>query len=315
MNFRDFILDDNAIIDYTYLWDFVCKHLFPKQVNLVIFRESQIDMTNQIEILCPTNHYSNTIYNFKHQTLFVYQQRNYFEPLLLFKSKNDEPKVKQFSFTISDSSIKGDLKNTLQQIRESLVKCQPYDDFNYKNTYVFKNNLNAKRIYEIFANNNISILKQVLNFNSQIIGLVIKYKNIDLFVPTNPSNIFDNDLEVVFIDENGLWNEYSITRDLYNEISKKYTVPFTPKFKVKEDGLIIGIITETNQFVALSKPSEDIYENDLETINDFNDIDIDTKTILSQEEDKERVELVKRIKLESNFFSAFRNNNLHNLFS
>ena len=307
LNFRDFILDDTNVIDYTYLWDFVCKHLFPKQVNLVIFRENQIDITNQVEILCPTNHYSNTIYNFKHQTLFIYQNRNYFEPLLLFKSKVDEPKIKQFGFTISDNSIKGDLKNTLQQIKESIVKCEPYDDFNYKNTYVFKNNLNAKRIYDIFTNNNISILKQVLNFNSQIIGLVIKYKNIELFVPTNPSNIFDNDVEIVFVDDNGLWNEYSITRDLYNEISKKYTVPFTPRFKVKEDGLLIGIITETNQFVALSKPSEDIYENDLETINNFNDVEIDTNTILSHEEDKERVELVKRIKLESNFFSAFRN--------
>ena len=40
-NFKKFLLSEKETIDYTYLWDLICKeniNLFPKGLNLIIFR-------------------------------------------------------------------------------------------------------------------------------------------------------------------------------------------------------------------------------------------------------------------------------------
>ena len=64
-NFKAFLRDDNAVIDHTYLWDIISmpnKYLFPTGVNLVIFQLPNDDITNNVQLLCPTNHYSNEFY-------------------------------------------------------------------------------------------------------------------------------------------------------------------------------------------------------------------------------------------------------------
>ena len=43
-------------------------------------------------------------------------------------------------------------------------------------------------------------------------------------------------------------------------------IPCKPVFKIKEDGLIVGIITETNQFVAVI-PEPNITEDNLEILD------------------------------------------------
>jgi hypothetical protein len=50
-NFIDFLNDDDAVIDHTYLWDLVCmsnKYIFGQDgINLVIFEIPNDDITNK----------------------------------------------------------------------------------------------------------------------------------------------------------------------------------------------------------------------------------------------------------------------------
>jgi hypothetical protein len=63
-NFHKYLLDDELIINHTYLWDIVCNpndKLFPQGINLVILQDNNDDVTNNIDILCPPNSLSNFI--------------------------------------------------------------------------------------------------------------------------------------------------------------------------------------------------------------------------------------------------------------
>ena len=73
-----------------------------------------------------------------------------------------------------------------------------------------------------------------------------------------------------------------------------------------EDNLIVGIITKTNQFVQISEPTPNIYEDDeLIEFKDTNHIIVDKKIMTSAKKDQKRIEFVKNISLENNFFSIF----------
>ena len=46
------------------------KNLFPKGANIIIFQIPNDDITNNVQLLCPTNHYSKEFYNsLRHNTL------------------------------------------------------------------------------------------------------------------------------------------------------------------------------------------------------------------------------------------------------
>ena len=64
-NYKAFFIIDSTNIDYTYTWDLMCDkdihQSHPNGANLVIIDVPNDDDTMKVEILCPTNHYSNTI--------------------------------------------------------------------------------------------------------------------------------------------------------------------------------------------------------------------------------------------------------------
>ena len=80
-----------------------------------------------------------------------------------------------------------------------------------------------------------------------------------------------------------------------------------PKIKVEEDGLIIGILTETNQFIGIDPPIQDTFGDDLIKINNSNYIIADEKTLLDNNSNNDRNMVLLKIKLENEMFTAFRN--------
>jgi hypothetical protein len=78
--------------------------------------------------------------------------------------------------------------------------------------------------------------------------------------------------------------------------------------KVIEDHHIVGILTNTNQFVQISKVlREDEVSDNIRTVNNNNYLIADESTLLNQKEDAKRVEYIRRIQLETNFYNVFRN--------
>jgi len=123
-----------------------------------------------------------------------------------------------------------------------------------------------------------------------------------------------------------LWNTYEDTVNFLNKLEKRSKkrretadIPCKPVFKIVEDELVVGILTETNQFIQLSQPIPEIdveAKINLPSIKDENYIinsktlpmvSVDVPTTTQNVFDETRVEYVKKIKLETNFYNVFRN--------
>jgi hypothetical protein len=95
-NFKLFLQNDKITIDYTYLWDLVTMpnpDLFVSGINLIILEIPEDDATNNIELVCPTNHYSEHMYDVKKPSLMLIKRENYFEPIYGYRNNLDRGEI------------------------------------------------------------------------------------------------------------------------------------------------------------------------------------------------------------------------------
>ena len=120
-----------------------------------------------------------------------------------------------------------------------------------------------------------------------------------------------------------IWTTYENTMEFFHKLhdkNKKDKMSISkPAFKIMEDEMVVGILTDTNQFIQISPPemvNNIIQELNLPSIKNENYIiNANTKNSLlgdvmietSQEVDKERVDYINKIKLETSFYNVFRN--------
>ena len=324
VNFIKFIKDNNNIIDHTYLWDIISsphQELFKTGLNLIILELKEDDLTNNIEILCPTNHYSNNIYNKEKNSVILIKIGNYYEPVGIVEyqeiTKDDTNLYIQYQYNIHEEAIKQlfpDLINAINNILSFYKKeCLPQSSIS-KKIYQFKKNIKLYELIEELNNLNIRIISQILNYNSKVIGLLVvdTENNEEGYIPCYPSNpiINDKDISYLMIDDIDKYsNNYANTLKFLsrmNEISNK-NILCLPVIKVLEDGLITGIITETNQYIPLTSPEMDTFDDGLIKIESSDIIMAEKKSILSKDKDNERIIKIKEIQLEYEFFNAFRN--------
>ena len=298
--FLDFLVAKDSLIDYTYLWDIIClpnPKLFEVGLNLTILDVTQNDSTDNIELICPSSAYSRIYYDPKKETFILLKNGEIFEPIFLCNMKEKTPTF--FEYTVNES-----LKTVLQIIRNTSQNyCAPLSSIR---TYEFKRNKLAEEVRLNILKLKYPILCQVQNFQGKIIGFQIQMDEHTVFIPCLPSAVL-GDIPIKFIEDDELWNDYVLTRDLLTDIHKESNgaILAKPRMKVMEDGLIVGIITETNQFIEINPPSENIHEDNLTVMNGTNYIVAD-KAIYSGKEDGERTNMMKRISLESQFYSVFR---------
>jgi len=162
----------------------------------------------------------------------------------------------------------------------------------------------------------LEIISQVLQYNQKVVGVIILIDDIDeCFIPIEPSSK-NEELDTIYIDDvewNDLTQTVSTLRDVYKKTSGE--IPCNPRFKIMEDGLVVGILTDTNQIVMLNKPNENILFDDIDEINDDNYLYdngelnyLDRKILLNTGTyDTRREKAIKFIDLESNYYNAFRN--------
>ena len=72
--------------------------LFRDGINLLIFKNSNNDITDKIQLTCPTHHNSNEFFSINKPTLMVYSKDNFYEPLCKLTRKNNKKifNVKKF---------------------------------------------------------------------------------------------------------------------------------------------------------------------------------------------------------------------------
>ena len=311
-NFIDYLKDDNVEIDYEYLWDLICfpnPKLFKDGVNMVIIELSRKDITDNVQLICPSNHYSSSLFNSKRKTIIILKIYNYYEPICQY-NKNEE--LITYGFNPLSPAALPNIKKIISMVKNTFDnKCKPLKSM--PNIYSFSESiqLNQLAYYILSLNMNYTIESQVMNYDNKIIGLVIKNNrnNNKGFVPCYPSSQLNNK-DTILIDDI-YTTSYEKTKDFleeHNSIATKneIKIPCKPYMKVLEDGLVVGILTISNQFVMIDEPTQPI-EDDLIAINSLNYNDTDKKIMTSNKVDKDRETYINNIRLETQFYNVFRN--------
>lgn len=324
-NFIQYLKDDNVVIDHSYLWDIVSKPnplLFEQGLNLLILSIPDDDNTNNIELVCPKNHYSGIFYESRKPYLILIQQGNYFEPIYSYKNvgkKTLKIKIKK-TFTDFDAYINPPIKNFIQKVVKPILENQSlcFPQKSMPNKYDFKQPiLLTNLIYETLMKN-YEIINQVINFQSKVIGLILKKNQRTGFVPCYPSSLVKEYSFLYITDVE--WIPYKDTVIFLNKLyeSTQGIVPCKPIFKVTESDHIVGIITETDQFIEINPFIfiKDVDANDdLLILNETNYFLAEEEMAFTRKEDEERVNYIKSLTETYNSYNEFRNdvrNLLHN---
>jgi len=337
-NFQQFIRSDDSVIDHTYLWDAIVTdnpRFIKGGINLVLMEVTENDITDNVKILCPTNSQSNRLYDPRKETILVIKKDKIYEPIYLYSQKDNVIKKQR---TFFEQTAMKNIRKILSIIQTTTQKyCAPQPSM--PKVYKFKKNIYLDKLYALLKQHNYVVNMQIMNYQAKIIGLVVvttSYKeqgrgrereqegndtddndtmddNNFIFVPCFPSASIPElkDISIKFMDnteDNDIWNDFENTVISLRSIHKKSEgkISCLPKFKVIDDKLIVGILTETNQFVQIDPPSENVLYDDLQEINSSNYLIADKVITNTSTIDTEREYTIKKISLESQFYSLFR---------
>ena len=310
-NFVEFLTNENSVIDYTFLWDIVCSvnpKLFSNGLNLAILNILENDMRDNIELICPTSTYSTIYYDNTKPTFILLKHGEFFEPIYMFDTQSKESEDVMIRKLFYESQNVEHITRVLKIIRNSTKQfCSPLSSL--PRTYEFKQNIDVDTLVLEIMKLKYTIVKQIVNYQRKTIGLhvLIPSKNIKIYLPCAPSALLQK-YDMTFMDDPELYLNYLDTRDMLEYVSKQSQkrILCKPIFKTIEDGLIVGIITETNQFIMLDEPSENIYDDQLKTLKGENYILADKEITTNKFEDLDRVNTIRKISLETQFYEVFR---------
>ena len=314
-NFKQYLKGNNYLIDYTYLWDIVCKPnplFFPNGINLIILDITSYDLTDNVKVICPKQNYSNEFVDDSKKNLILLMKEQYFEPLYLIRTEVTDIITPLISFASKSSETRlNEFKKVINFIKEDLNNsCIENDSKNIK----FKKNISLENIVNILNKLGYEINFQVMDYENKVIAVIVS-NHIDYgayrYIPCYPSKIYDYyEIPIKFIDEltEEFFTDYNSTKEFLQLIydSTNQIIQCKPVYKIIDDDLTIGILTNANQFVMINKP-EVYVKDDLPELSDknylFTDIIIQNKFNV----DEERKQMINNIKLESGFYNSFRN--------
>ena len=313
--FCKYLLDEKSNIDHTYLWNIIStpnKQLFESGLNMVIMEIVNNDITDKVDLVCPSTSYVKTRFDKNRDTIFLINNGARYEPVYLANKDEKTKKIKSpkpyFNlFTTAKipniHKLLNQLDNTLNQNCETSRKDV--------REYTFKPPMELNDLVaQIGETKGYTIAKQVLNYQERTIALWVKTpSNNHMVIPCEPSEQYD--YPIVYMDEHALWSDYETTLDELMELKTvNPQILCEPVVKMMDKGLVVGVLTETNQFIKFSEPKE-VSENDGLSQRRIagpkqNPYEIELAIDKSKTEDPERIRIVRNIMLESNFFAVYR---------
>ena len=302
--FMRYLSDPNVLIDHTFMWDFVSIPgiLFPDGVNLIILESKNDDVTSKVDIICPTSAYSNEYYNPDKPNIVLYLEDGYYVPIVrYYRRYNPKNKVRLVQ-EISRTLYTKDLPEFFNQIYLTVNRnCLPRKTVQTKKV---KTNYHAEKYLELLST---KIHREVLNYQGKIIGFMIEYHKKQYFLPCFPSTIQSVEIVIpkVWIDD-VQWSSFDQTYDFLSSMSMRDDIPSKPIYSVVENGLIVGIITESNQMVLIDPPvgKEENLKVKLPILNSAGN-SIEAEKTMQKKRD-EKVEEYNKIELEYRKYRSFR---------
>lgn len=322
--FCDFLQDDKSYIDYTYLWDIICRpnpKLFVAGLNLIILNIPDTDSTTNVEFVCPTNHYSKEVYESRRRTLILLSRDEIFEPVYEYKDIETKIIVTK-TFSEYDRYLSTGMHFVLTQIIKPLVRehCKP----SKLKVYKYESPTLLDDLVKTLNTRKYKIHTQIINLRGKIVGILAEdTKKVIGFIPCYPTAISANlkkynPQQYTYITDD-IWTTYERTIGFLNRWYKiKKTAKLvasgkcTPKddfCKVVDDEVVVGFLTNTNQFIQISDPMPNSALNDNIPQIENNNYLVADNSIANAKKDKThraRSEYSKKIKLENNFYGAFR---------
>ena len=347
-NFKKYINNKSIYIDYQYLWDIISTpnpKLFKDGINLIILQISNRDITNNIEVLCPTNHYSSGFFDSNRETAILIKRTikntNIFEPIYeirelkqrkftcLFNVKNTAIRkyTNESGVEVKEAALPPVLKKIITNIKHAYDgQCKPYNSIPREGTanasnkfprlYEFSRNIHLHELKEKVTRGGFAILNQILNYDGRVIGIFIQkedeesYENFSGIVMCEPSPVDKTIPQINYIDDDSLWRPYEETVTFLHYVHSNVKIPCLPRFKVIDDGKVAGIITETDQFISVSIDETESKRTDgifnIPTINTSDYNIADMEINARLKDDPDRERYVKYIYLENNFYNVFR---------
>jgi hypothetical protein len=321
-NFQRYLLDKKTPITHLYIWDSLSSKnplLFPDGLNIIIIEKSTTDLTENVQLLCspnPTNYYDET-----RETVLIYKFEDLYEPIYLYtkKGQNDTLEViKRFHKDTFPAPYLEKLLKTILLSTNQQCKSTP-------TVYNFKVNISAMELKKILESIGYSIEFQVVNYNRKVIGMMVSkvLGSPLIMIPSSPSSILMGEgktllYPIKYMDDI-IWQDYKTTKTTLSNISieSQGKILCEPQMKVIENNLIVGILTETNQFLQIDPPitfdKEDQGGDDyLKPFEAFGYKEkgyfiADKALTINPNQDEERIKAIHNITLETKFYIAFRN--------
>ena len=309
--FLDYLTNPSVKIDHTFLWDYIVKpnpHFFYSGVNLMILQMTQDDITNKVDLICPTNHYQSPLFDEKRPTILLLKSGNIYEPIYQV-TRNSKTNVATYLKYFSKSNNIGDMTTILSMV-QTLTESQCLPFSSKSTTYKFDTNILAIKAFSLLKELDLTAKDRVVNFQGKIIALMVPYKKKKMYLPCFPSTDDKvNELtNMKWMDDGTLWNDYQSTVDFLKHVytTSEKKIPCKPKFRIVEDGMIVGLLTITNQFVQINPPIQNV-EKEFQEMKSSNYI-LAEKEIMNTKDDEDNTmnKNVKFIYLENQFFNSFR---------
>ena len=342
-NFQNYIINNDTLIDYKYLWDIFCNphpKLFPEGVNIIIFEMSS-ELNDYVELLCPPNYYTTQGIDINKHYCFILKKDHYYEPIIFFKKDEDYTKIRALRNSLIVKYGLDNINNIIKYIDDLYKKniCSAHSG----SSTVGYNSIYSKTLLDNLPLINLLIQKQVVNLNGKIIGFIVEIKNTELlekirmksknnvlcYLPCFPSFI-RHDIDILLLESYNLQSylhSYDNTKIILNFIfNKTKVIDLRPMKKVELKDNIIGIVSNGNMFIPSIAKQKTLIDDDMEEIpNNYivftgdNYMYLDEIILSNNEKDDERIQTVKKIKLENELYNIFRNlarmivNNYNNL--
>lgn len=312
-NFMKFLRGDGNKIDHTYLWDIITNEnpeLFKDGLNLVILEIVNNDITDNIKVICPTHSNTKKYYDPRKETLILIKYDDYYEPLYMYNEKDGQIKTtRSFNTHTAMKNIKHIL-NIIEKTNNKYCVSHP----SLPKVYKFVKNIGVEDLFNKVKMLNYIVKYQILNYQGKVIGIVVRETNVQdkyIYLPCYPSAQIQqmDDIEDIFVNEtNDIWTDYTSTIQFLTKIygESSGTIPCKPVAKVVDGGRIVGILTQTNQFIMIAPSIENTVYDDLVVVNSSNYIVADKVINTTKTVDNERVVEIKKIELESQFYYLFR---------
>jgi len=288
---------------------------------LVILSIQDNDITDNVALLCPPNSYKTNVFNPDKGTIILLKKDDLYEPVYLYgstktnKSNNYNPVVKIFDKQHQFEN----LNRVFDVIRRSIKNnCRPVSI--KSRVYEYEENLPAAEIATASnSKRSYNIKSQVMNYRGKVIALMVTDRMEDsnaLYVPTYPSAVIQ-DAPIIYIDD-VKWLSYAETYLRLNELNRNTNrkIRCKPIKRIIEDEMIVGLLTETNQFIPIDPPEQNTIPDDLAEpeyqihVTGYKNngyYESDTKLTTSKTKDSVRVETIQNISLETHFYISFRN--------